>query len=167
MINEETIKYSVRNLEHRKGRSLLTIFSILIGIAAIFIFISFGLGLRAYVSDLTTSTSADKVSIMAKGSAAPGLDSSFGLDEDDIEAIEDASGVEEVSGIYASAAEISQNGDLRYAFIISYDPSKNLILELFGDLGAYKGRLLRPGDDGKVVLGFNYLSNFQPPISNL
>ncbi len=157
MINKETVIYSLRNLQHRKARSLLTVFSILLGIAAIFIFISFGLGLRAYVSDFTTQTSADKVSIMAKGSGAPGLDSSFAIDEDDFEAIEKASYVKEAAGIYVSPVETVQNNELKYTFLISYDPSTTLILELFGDLGIYKGRQLRPGDDGKVVLGFNYL----------
>jgi putative ABC transport system permease protein len=157
MINRETIVYSLRNLEHRKARSLFTIFSILLGIAAIFIFISFGLGLRTYVSDLTSQTSADKISIMAKGSASPGLDPSFSINEEDFKAIEKSSGVKEAAGIYAKAVEITQNENLKYTFLISYDPSTNLILELFGDLGIYRGRNLRPGDNGKVVLGFNYL----------
>lgn len=157
MINRETIIYSLRNLEHRKARSLFTIFSILLGIAAIFIFISFGLGLRSYVSDFTTQTSADKVSIMSKGSGAPGLDTTFALDKDDVKAIEKSSYVREVGGIYTAPVETTQNGDLKYTFLISYDPSTSLILELFGDLGIYKGRQLRSGDDGKVVLGFNYL----------
>jgi len=157
MINKETIIYSLRNLNHRKGRSLLTVFSILLGIAAIFIFVSFGLGLQAYVSEFTTSTSADKVSIMSQGSGAPGVDTTFALTDDDLESIEKASGVKEVGAIYTSAVEVSQRGSLKYTFLISYDPSTSLILELFGGIGAYKGRLLRPGDEGKVVLGFNYL----------
>jgi putative ABC transport system permease protein len=157
MINSETIKYSLRNLGHRKARSALTVFSILLGIAAIFIFISFGLGLRAYVSEFTSQTSADKVSISSKGGAGPGLDSSFALSKDDLKAVEKASGVKEASGLYLSAAQIEQNGDKKYSFIISYDPSTSIILEFFGDIGIYKGRSLRQGDDGKVVLGFNYL----------
>lgn len=157
MINKETMIYSLRNLEHRKARSLMTVFSILLGIAAIFIFISFGLGLRAYVSEFTSQTSADKVSIASKAGGGPGLDSSFALTKDDLKAVEKASGVKEASGLYISAAQIEQNGNKKYSFIISYDPSTLIVLEFFGDIGIYKGRLLRPGDDGKVVLGFNYL----------
>lgn len=156
MINKETIVYSLRNLEHRKGRSLLTIFSIMLGIAAIFIFISFGLGLQSYVSEFTTQTSADKVMIMSKGGVS-GLDASFSLSEDDLNAIQKASGVYDATGMYSSAAEVNQNGNIKYTFLVAYDPSTSIILEFFGGLGAYKGRLLRPGDSGKVVLGFNYL----------
>ena len=87
MINFETIKYSLRNLKTSKDRSLLTIFSILIGIATIFIFISFGLGLYKYVDDLSSSSSVDKILIQAKGSAAPGSDKSFILTDKDINAI--------------------------------------------------------------------------------
>ncbi len=157
MINIETIKYSVRNLWHRRGRSMLTIFSILLGIAAIFIFISFGLGLKAYVSEFTSQTSADKISIMPMGSGAPGLDTTFALSKDDLKAIEKASGVKEASGLYTSAVELNQNGNKKYVFLISYDPSTSIVLEFFGDIGVYKGRLLRSGDEEKVVLGFNYL----------
>jgi putative ABC transport system permease protein len=156
MINRETILYSLRNLEQRKGRSLFTIFSILLGIAAIFIFISFGIGLQTYVSEITSQTSADKISIMAKGSGVPGLEGAFALTDEDLEAIEDANGVKEVVGLYTAPVEVTQNGHIIYTFLISYDSSSDIVLELFGDLGAYKGRLLRPGDK-KIVLGFNYL----------
>lgn len=157
MINKETIIYSLRNLEHRKARSLLTVFSILLGIAAIFIFISFGLGLQAYVSEFTSQTSADKISIMSKGSGVPGLDSTFALSKDDLDAIKKASGVKEATGLYISPVEVDQKGNKKYTFLISYDPSTSLVLEFFGDIGIYKGRLLRTEDKGKVVLGFNYL----------
>lgn len=156
-ISTDTIKYVLRNLEHRKGRSLLTIFSIFVGITAIFIFVSFGLGLQAYVEEFTTQTSADKISVMPKGIGAPGLDNSFALSEDDLDAVEDAAGVAEASGIYAKIAEINQDGIKKFVFLTGYDPDEPLILEFFGDLGAYKGRLLKSGDEGKVVLGFNFL----------
>lgn len=157
MISKGTIVYSLRNLKHRKGRSLLTVFSILVGITAIFIFISFGLGLQAYIQDFTTKTSADKVAIIPKGVGAPGLDSSFALTEDDLDAVRDAAGVYEATGLYSKPAEISQDGNKKFVFLTGYDPSTSLVLEFFGGLGAYRGRLLRSGDEGKVVLGFNYL----------
>jgi putative ABC transport system permease protein len=157
MINKETILYSLRNLEQRKARSLLTVFSVLLGIAAIFIFISFGLGLQAYISEMSTQTYADKVSIMGLGGAAPGMDPSFALSEEDLDAVEKSSGVKEATGIFFKAAEITQNGNLKYTFLISYDPATPLVWEFFGDIGIRKGRLLRPGEKGKAVLGFSYI----------
>ena len=67
MIGKETIIYSLRNMKHRKARNFLTIFSILIGIATIFIFVSFGAGLYTYVQEFQTGSSANKIIIMPKG----------------------------------------------------------------------------------------------------
>jgi putative ABC transport system permease protein len=156
MINKETVLYSLRNLEERKARSLMTVFSIFLGISAIFIFISFGLGLQEYISEMSTQTYADKVSIMSLGGAA-GLDPDFHLSEEDLEAIEDSSGVMEATGIFFRASEVTQNGNLKYTFLIAYDPGVPIVWEFFGDIGVRKGRLLRPGEKGKAVLGFSYL----------
>jgi len=157
IISGDTAKYALRNLEHRKGRSFLTVISIFVGITAIFVFISFGLGLQAYIAEFTTQTSADKISIMPKGVGAPGLDDTFSLTEEDLEAVERAAGVREASGVYSKVAELDQDGQKRFVFLIGYDPKKPIILELFGDIGMYRGRSLRSGDKSKVVLGFNYL----------
>jgi len=157
MINKETVLYSLRNLWQRRARSMLTIMSIFIGIAAIFIFVSFGLGLQNYIEEFTTGTSADKIAVIPKGIGAPGLDDAFALTEDDLEAVERSSGVYEASGIYSKPVEIVQSDTKKYVFLMGYDPAKPLVLEFFGDIGIYKGRLLRTGDDGKIVLGFDYL----------
>ena len=53
VISKESIKYSLQGIKKRKGRSALTIFSILIGIVTIFIFISFGYGLYSYVDEIS------------------------------------------------------------------------------------------------------------------
>lgn len=156
VLDKENINYSLRNLKQRKSRSFLTIFSILIGIATIFIFVSYGWGLYEYTESFTTSSSADKILIMSKGySSAIGEDTSFSLTKDDLEAIEEASGVYEATGIYLQSAEIRKSNELKYAYLMSYDPAVPLALDLF-QAEPEKGRFLRPGDKG-VVLGYNYL----------
>jgi putative ABC transport system permease protein len=155
MLDKENINYSLRNLRQRKGRSFLTVFSILIGIATIFIFISYGWGLYEYTESFTTASSADKVLVMAKGmSGTTGGDSSFALTKDDLSAVRKAAGVYEASGVYMQSAEISKSNELKYAYLMAYDPKKPLILDLF-QAETEKGRLLRSGDSG-VVLGYNY-----------
>jgi len=155
MLDKENVNYSLRNLKQRKGRSFLTVFSILIGIATIFIFISYGWGLYAYTDSLASSSSADKVLVMAKGmGGATGGDSSFALTKDDLDAIEKASGVYEASGVYMQSVEISKSNELKYAYMMAYDPKKPLILDLF-QAEPEKGRFLRSGDTG-VVLGYGY-----------
>lgn len=156
MPSEETLKYSMNKLKQSKTRSMFTTFSILVGIATIFVFISFGIGLYNYVDQFSTSGAADKFTVMPKGMSAPGLDESFLLAEKDISAIEQASGVSEVSPLYAKAAEVKQNKIKKYAFLIGYDPEKPIIFEM-SNIGLYKGRWLKKDDSGKVMLGYNYL----------
>jgi putative ABC transport system permease protein len=157
MISKEGIKYSLKNLNKNKGRSALTIFSILVGIATIFIFISFGLGLYNYIGELASESSADKVLVMTKSAGGPGdVSGTISLNDSDVDAVNKAPGVYEATGLYASAAEIKQNGELKYVFLISYDPKSDMILDSFG-VDAEEGRVLNPGDGKRVLLGYNYL----------
>jgi len=157
MIDIESIKYSLRNLNNRKGRSFLTIFSILVGIATIFIFISFGGGLYKYMEDLTTGSSADKLLIMAKsGGAIPGMDDTFKLTKDDVEVVQKTAGVFEATGIYFKGVEFERGKESFYSFLVSYDPKIPLALEMF-NIEEEKGRTLQQGDDKKVLVGYNFL----------
>ncbi len=156
MIGEEIIKYSLKNLWKRKGRSFLTILSIFAGIATIFIFISFGLGLYNYVGEIASGSSANKVIIQAKGMTAPGLDTTFKLTNKDLEVIEKTLGVYEAVGAYTKAAEIKQGKKIIYTYLISIDPEKPIILDISG-IGVERGRNLKKTDKEKVVLGYNYM----------
>ena len=49
--------------------------------------------------------------ITPKGSSVPGLDDSFALTDDDLEAVEDSSGVYEATGHYAKVAQIEKNNE--------------------------------------------------------
>ena len=155
-MNLESIKYSLRNLNHRKGRSFLTVFSIMVGIATIFIFISFGYGLYNYTESFTTSSSADKLLILAKGSGAPGMDDTFKLTDDDLDVIRGTSGVYEASGLYYNVVKVEKGKQSKYVFMTSYDPKEPLILDIFG-VEIEKGRLLNQGDSKTAVAGYNYL----------
>ena len=79
-MKSETIKYSLEALKKRKSRSLLTIISIFVGIATIFIFISFGMGLYNYINNFISGSSANKILIEPKGVGAPGLDFDICID---------------------------------------------------------------------------------------
>ena len=156
MLSEESIKYSLKHIRKHKSRSFLTIFSILVGIATIFIFISFGFGLYNYIDELSSSSSADKVLIMAQSAGGFGTADNIVLNDTDIDAISRAPGVFEATGLYFSAAEVKQNGDLKYVFLISYDPNEDMILDSF-NVGAEEGRVLKQGDGKVALLGYNYL----------
>ncbi len=156
MISKESMLYSIRNVKKSKARTFLTLLSIFVGIATIFIFVSFGLGLINYTNELQSSSSIDKITIQPKGIGPPGLDDTFALTDKDLDEIEKTAGVFQASGTYFKSAKAVKNNEVRFVWANAYDPEKPLILELF-DIDIYQGRELRPGDRGKVVLGYNYL----------
>jgi len=153
LISKELMEYSLRNMVHQKTRSILTILSIFIGITAIFVFISFGLGLYKYVEDFSQSGSADKISIMSKGFG--GLDENFYFTENDLDAVKNSPGVIDASGMVFKAAELVQDKTKKYAFLIAYDPKKPIVMEMM-NIKILEGRMLKSSDKGKVVLGYNY-----------
>jgi len=155
MISKESINYSLRNLKQNKGRSFLTIFSILVGISTIFIFISFGWGLYNYAGELASSSSADKVLIMPKTAGGFGAVDGVVLNESDVREIKKAAGVYDATGLYFDAALVKKSKEQKYTFIIGYDPRKDFVMESF-NIGVDEGRFLISGDMKKVVLGHNY-----------
>ncbi len=156
MINIETILYSLRNLNQRKGRSALTVFSVLIGIATIFIFISFGYGLYNYTEELASGSSADKIMVQpASAMGSMSIDDTFKLTEDDVDAIESAAGVHEATGVYMKSAEIKFSKESDYNLLIGYDPKIPLVMDI-ADIGIFSGRMLTSSDSGHILLGYNY-----------
>jgi len=152
-MNLESIRYSLRNIRYRKGRSFLTVFSILIGIATIFLFISFGAGLYTYIDDVASGSSVNKLIIQSKGGFG-GMDASFELDDGDLNVVERAAGVRSASGLYLKTAKIEKGDEQIYTYLAAFDPTSPLIIEVFG-IEIDKGRELKSGDSG-VVLGYNY-----------
>jgi len=153
-IKKESIKYSLNNLRQRKLRSIFTIVSILAGITTIFIFVSFGMGLYKYVEEISAGGSADKIIIQAKGIGMAGIDTTFKLTEDDLNAVERTSGVYEATGLYFKTAEVVQDKKKIYTLIFGYDPEKPMIMDL-SDLDIFTGRELK-GNEENIVLGYNY-----------
>lgn len=154
----ELLKYAKNNLLIRKTRTFLTILSIFVGIATIFIFISFGLGLFSFIQELAGESSLDKFIVQARGLGAPGLDQTFALDDSDFKVIEKTLGVKRAVGFYADVVEVEHKRVKKFVFVSSWEPSiqnNQLFEESFG-FSISPGRALKKGDTGKVVLGHNY-----------
>ena len=156
LISKELMKYSMKGMIHRKSRSILTIVSILIGITAIFILISFGIGLYNYVNAFSGESSANKITIMPKGFGGMGFEEKPFFTEDDVKAVERTSGVYSTEVLNYAAAEITQNKVKKYAFLIAFDPSEPFMMTEVSGVKLLEGRMLKPGDDNKVMLGYNY-----------
>ncbi len=164
MIDKERINYSLRNIKHRKTRSILTILSIAVGVATIFIFVSFGLGLYNYIGEIYSSSAVDKLMIQPKGTNM--LDTTFSFDNQDLQAVEKSSGVESATGVSFKSVEIKKQDKLFYTFLIAYNPSNPLMMDVTG-IKLYQGRELKTNDND-IILGYNYLipnKIFEKPYS--
>lgn len=155
-MNIDNFIYSINNLWHRKTRSFLTVLSILIGIMAIFGIISFGIGIRSYMDKIAEQAGTDKLFLQAKGIGGPTSDPVFYLSKDDLDFVGRIKGVQDITGMYFSVVEIKYNKEIKYQFMIGFDMDKIYIFKETGDIKVVKGRELKPGELGKVVLGYNY-----------
>jgi len=156
MLSREVINYSLKNLWKNKSRNMLTVLSIFIGIATIFIFVSFGQGLYNYVEEMTEEAAANKIIIQGKGMGP--ITSDFKLTEDDLEEVEKTTGVYEATGSIFKAAKIQKDEQVKYAYLIAYNPEKKLMEESF-NTEIIKGQRLEKDDKEKTVLGYNYLED--------
>ena len=152
----DEVRYSIQHVRKRKLRSWLTIISILIGIAAIFALVSFGIGIWNYVNLLAEESGRDKLFIQGKSIGAPGTDENFFISKDEIDFVSKIKGVDEIVGMYFSAGEIEFDDVKKYYYLVGIEPDKiDFIEETFAN-SIFKGRQLKEGDLNKAVLGYNY-----------
>lgn len=158
MINREGINYVLRNLNNRKTRTFLTSLSILIGIITIFIFISFGAGLYNYIDELSKGSAMDKVIIQQSGAGmVPGI-GDFQLKDNDLRIIEQVPGVYEATGVTMEVAEIVQDNERVYTFLMGYDPKKPILLDV-SNIKIDYGRMLQENEKKKVILGAGFFED--------
>ena len=151
---------SFKNLKHRGIRSWLTLLGIFIGIAAVVSLITLGSGLQAAVGAQFGVSATEVITVQAGGLNSygpPGSGAVNPLMVWDVEAIEKLSTVDRTirrnlpSGklefnnraIFGSAVSVPGGEDRQY----SYDTM---------ELEAEFGRLLKDGDDSKIMLGYNF-----------
>ncbi|MFT4304253.1 MAG: ABC transporter permease [Candidatus Woesearchaeota archaeon] len=159
MISKEIWRYSLLNLNNRKMRSFLTILSVMVGIATIFIFVSFGFGLYNYVNSFQEELGIDKIVVQPRGIGGPGSDTTFRLDDTDLRIIERTRGISNIAGMMFRTAEIENNNEIRFNFFVSFPVHNADQFELameFMTVDVIDGRNLRRGDRNKVVLGYGY-----------
>lgn len=153
-------KLAVKNLQHRKLRSWLTMIGIFIGIAAVVSLISLGRGMQQSITEQFEKAGSNVISIMGSsgGLSSPfvSLISSKPLTTKDVKQIEKVKGVDQVAGTLATTASIAFRGETKTMFVWGMDPgpTKEIIKKSEG-YTILKGRDLRPGDDDKVLLGYD------------
>lgn len=159
MIRDYT-SLALKNLKHRGIRSWLTILGVFIGIAAVVALISLGQGLQNAITSQFSTLSADTLLVQnaQTGFGPPGSSSIKPITQHDIDLISSVQGVSVVIPrlLRMVKVEYNQKAIFSYASSLSEDQNKLSLTYINGDLMAEEGRLLRPDDRMKIVLGHDF-----------
>ena len=150
---------ALKNVSHRKARSLLTITGISIGIAAVIALITIGSSLSLAVSDQLEQLGSDKVFIAQSGAAGgagfgPPSGAAATLTDKDLESIEDLKSVDRAVPVLVASLPVKFKGETR-SLSVSGIPAKDAAV-FFSDLQVYEmeeGRFIEDGEKSTVVIG--------------
>jgi len=153
---------AVNSMKKRQLRSWLTLLGIFIGIAAVVALISLGSGLRTAITGQFGDLSADVLTFQNAGTGfgPPGSTVVRKINENDLKLIESTNGVEFAIPRLIRLVKVEYNGVLGFKYLASLPKEKEKIDFVYLELkmGVKEGRLLKPGERGKVVLGGDFTS---------
>ncbi len=153
---------SFKNLKHRGLRSWLTLLGIFIGVTAVVSLVSLGNGLQAAVTSQFSISSTDLLTVQAGGisAGAPGSGAADPLTKTDLNAIKELSSVKRAIGrdIVPVKVIFNQKAAFTYATNIPSGSDRQFVYDQI-NAKPISGRLLKDGDAGKVVLGYNLASD--------
>ncbi len=158
---QDYIRLPWTEIRQRKLRSALTLFGVVIGIAAVVALITLGQGLQNAITTQLATLGSDKLIVSAKGNPLnAGLSiESVKIREEDAEVVEKTTGVEKTTMMIYSSPKIEFNDNVRYYYVMGI-PVRNEQREFVEEVHKYhllKGRALQPGDKYKAVVGYDYL----------
>jgi putative ABC transport system permease protein len=151
-----------KNLKHRGIRSWLTLLGIFIGVMAVVALMSLGSGLKLAVSSQFGVSATELITVQAGGLSygPPGSYVANPLTIDDLETIQKISSVKQAIRRNMDSGKLEYNNHLIFGYAASVpsgEDRKFLYEQL--ELETIEGRLLKDGDSGKVVLGYNFYAN--------
>ncbi|MBW2998933.1 ABC transporter permease [Candidatus Woesearchaeota archaeon] len=166
------IRIAWKNLTHRSLRSWLTLLGILIGVAAVVSLIGLGEGLKAAVSSQFGISATEVITVQAGGISGlgpPGTAVSDPLVLADVDEIEKLSSVELAISRIIEQVQVEYNDIFNFGSTISMPAGDERdFAEDALEIEAEFGRLLKDGDNKKVVLGHNFYidkAGFGKPIT--
>lgn len=159
----DTLAMSINSLTNRKLRSWLTVFGIVIGVAAVVALVSIGQGLQQTVQNQLNKLGANLISI-TPGFARAGGGFAFGggeaggvgtslssnITESDIRTVRSTPGVEYVDGIVSGQADVSYKSETASLSIQGIDTS---VWRFMITTDLESGRYLSQGDTYTAVIG--------------
>ncbi len=163
-MKKDYLALAFRNLRKRGIRSWLTMLGVFIGIAAVVSLISLGSGLERAITGQFSTLSTDTLTISSSSSTGfspPGSTAVRPLTEKDLQLVESVNGVRIAVPRLLRVARLEYNNALSFGFITSIPKTSQQTDEIYSamNLNPSAGKLMRPEDNGKVVLGNDYLRN--------
>ncbi|RJQ21716.1 ABC transporter permease [Candidatus Woesearchaeota archaeon] len=154
------LRLATGSLRKRFLRTSLTMIGIFIGIAAVVALISLGQGMQDAINAQFASVGSDKITIQgaSAGFGPPGQDTAGSVREDDLRIVRQVSGVAIAAGRLFRGLNIEYADETKNEFVASLpkdQKERDLVIEAV-NLKIKHGRQLKPGDKGKIVIGYNY-----------
>ena len=154
---------SLKNLKHRGLRSWLTLLGIFIGVAAVVSLISLGNGLQAAVAGQFGISNTELLTVQAggvSGMGPPGTGVVEPLTTKELDEIKKLSSVKRAIGrnIVSGKLEYNKKAIFGYATNIPSGEDRKFIYNQI-EAKTISGRLLKDGDVGKVMLGYNFYTD--------
>ena len=163
--------YAFDGLRHRKLRSWLTMIGILIGIAAVVSLISLGEGLKHAIVGQFSGIGNDRIVVQNAnaGFGPPGSTDIKALTDHDKKLVEKTKGIEIAVARLLRTTQVEFKKENKVQFVVSWPEKKDeemFILDSFS-FSASQGRMLKPGDKFKAVVGDNYNSKklYSKPVN--
>jgi len=150
---------SLTNLTHRKVRSWLTLIGIFIGVMSVVALISLGDGLKAAVSSQFGISATEVISVQAGGFTAgpPGSGVVNPLTREDVEAIKKLPSVKRAIPRNIEECKLEFNDIIGFGYAMNMPDKEDRKFAYDAvDFEAEQGRLLKDGDNKKVLLGYNF-----------
>ena len=166
---KDYLKIAWDNLRHRKIRSWLTMIGIFIGIASVVSLIGLGEGLREAINSQFGALGTDFLRITATGGMGPpGTGVVNPLSDKEIDEIKKVQGIEEVAGRIMESGKLVFNKKAGFGYAASMPGGEEReVMEDVLNMDVGKGRVLKDGDKGVVVLGSSFAeedTTFGKPI---
>ncbi|MBD3164838.1 FtsX-like permease family protein [Candidatus Woesearchaeota archaeon] len=150
-----------KNLIHKKLRSWLTVIGILIGVVAVVSLISLGEGLKVAINSQFGVSSTEVITVQAGGLSGygpPGTGVVNPVTRDDAKEIENINSVERTITRNVESIKIEYNDKVSFGYATNLPDGddRRFVYDQI-EIEAEKGRLLKDGDRGEVLLGYNYI----------
>jgi putative ABC transport system permease protein len=139
-----------KNLTHKKLRSLLTVFGVIIGIGAICFLLSFGIGLRELVTnEVVGGYTANSIEVTSTNSKV------ISLDEKNVDRIKSLPNIGKFGKSFYSAGSLSYKKSEVDSIVYGIDSN----YQELSDLKTINGRLLKEGDINAALVNSNSLKS--------